>query len=345
MTLFLVVVGLTIFISFLCSVSEAVLYSVPITTVEALVQKGSRTGRLFRKFKQNIERPIAAILGLNTTANTAGAALAGALFVEEFGAHWLWLFTLLITLVILFFSEILPKTLGATFSRPLAAPVALYIQFLLWVMAPLVLLIQKVSRFILPSRKTPIVTPEEIVGMASLIRKEGGIDFMQESIIGNVLHLKDRKAQEIMTPRTVVFSLPDDLTLEAARLQGLDWPHSRVPVYSEDPDRITGIVMRRVVFKMLSEGKKETRLSEIARPVHFVPGMVRADRLLKTFLTRREHLFGVVDEFGGFAGVVSLEDVLEELIGREIIGEFDRAVDMSELARKKGKERKVPKGP
>jgi len=158
---------------------------------------------------------------------------------------------------------------------------------------------------------------------------------MEEKIIENILLLDKKKASDIMTPRTVVFSLSADLTLDQARQQAGLWPYSRVPVYKEDTEDIIGVVMRRDVFNAIADGKKDKKLFELMRPVHFVPESAKADVLLKEFLEKRQHQFVVIDEYGGVAGIVTLEDVIEEIIGREIVDEFDPAIDMSEMARKR----------
>ena len=334
MTELILLLSFVVFFSFICSLCEAALYAIPLSTVEMMVQEGSRAGVLLKKLKQNVEKPIAAILSLNTIANTAGAALTGAAFVAVFEEKWLWLFTVLFTVMVLFFCEIIPKTIGVVYHRPVAKVMVRVIQFFVTFLAPLVWLMTRFTSFITPKKKQT-VTPQEIMSLARLSREEGGIAFMEEKIIGNILHLGKKKASDIMTPRTVVFSMEADLTIKEAHEKSRGMPHSRIPLYKEDNEDIVGQVMRRDVFNALCDGQGDKKLSEIMRPVHFVPMTVKGDQLLRQFLEKRQHLFMVVDAYGGVAGVVTLEDVLEAIIGREIVDEFDQAVDMAELARRR----------
>jgi len=334
MTELVLLVCLVAGVSFLCSLCEAALYAVPMGAVESMVHEGKLYGRLLKKLKQHVDKPIAAILSLNTIANTAGAVLTGAVFVSIYGEHWLWAFSAAFTVLILFFSEIVPKTIGVVYSRSLGRFVVWPIQFFVWSLSPLVWLITRSTSLIVP-KKRQTITPQEIMSLARLSREEGSIAFMEENIIQNILVLRKKKAGNIMTPRTVVTSLDADLTLREAHEKSQGWPHSRVPVYKENNEDIVGFVLRRDVFNAMCDGQGERKLSEIMVPIHFVPETVRADELLKQFLEKRQHLFVVVDEYGGMAGVVTLEDVLEEIIGREIVGESDPAVDMAEMARRR----------
>jgi CBS domain containing-hemolysin-like protein len=328
--------GLAVFISAMCSLFEAVLYSMPAGAVEHLAQAGSLPGKVFRKLRQEVQKPIAAILSLNTIANTAGAAIAGAAFVSVFGAKWLFAFSAVFTVAILVFSEIIPKTVGVIYHKSMARVVALPLQGIVWLLSPLVWIVNAMTKVLTPSaRDKSSISPHEIISLARLGRREGSIEFLEEKVIENILMLDSKKAQDIMTPRTVVFSLDASLTLDQAREQAGVWPHSRMPVFQEDREDIVGLVMRRDALSALADGQKARQLCEFMRPVHFVPTTARADLLLKEFLEKRQHLFVVIDEFGGVAGVVSLEDVLEEIIGREIVDEFDQAADMSELARQR----------
>jgi CBS domain containing-hemolysin-like protein len=339
MTILIIACAITLLVSFFCSLSEAVLYSLPRAAAEAMAKEGKRAGILFRRFKQDIEKPITAILTVNTVANTAGAAIAGAAFVGTFGSKWLWAFTAAITIAILLFSEIFPKTIGVTFHHRLSKFTAVPINLLIILTSPITLIIQLFVKLFMPVKKknSSLQSTQEIVSLANLHRKEGAISAMEEKIIENVLGLKDKKAVDIMTPRTVVLSMESSLTVEEARAEAGEWTHSRVPVFGKTKDDILGLVFRRDVHSAILNGEKTKTLDKIMHPIHIVPEMVRSDRLLHMFLERREHLFAVVDEYGGFSGVVTLEDVLEEMIGRQIIGEFDKTVDMSEMARRKGR--------
>src|SRR3989339_466741 len=321
-------------ISAMCSLFEAVLYATPWSAISRMIKAGHGSGKLFEQLRIHVHKPITAILSLNTIANTLGAALSGAFAAALFGQKWFILFSICFTLVMLIFSEILPKTIGVIYSRRLARFVAYPIQVIVWIFTPFVWTVDKITAIFSLRRKYQ-VDPQDIVGLASMGRKEGVIEFMEEKVIENILVLKHKQAHEIMTPRSVVFSLSADLTLSQAISGGTAWPHSRVPIYKDDPEDIVGILMHRDAHSMLCAGLEQKKLADIMRPVHFVPTYARADKLLKEFLDKRQHLFAVVDAKGNFAGVITLEDVLEEIIGREIVDEFDPAIDMQALARKR----------
>lgn len=327
---------LAIVISALCSIFEAALYSVPASHVETLAQSGRLTGRTLKKLKGDIHKPITAILTLNTIANTMGAAVAGASAAAVFGEAYLGWFSAAFTLAILLFSEILPKTIGVTYSKELAPWISLPISWLVKILSPFVWLCNTVIRLIPSSSQEGMISAQEIQAVALLSRKSGEIDHQQERVIANILKLKDKVVRQVMTPRTVTFSLNDHMTVAEAKEFKAQWDrHSRVPVYDQDPDDVVGIVLRKDVFACITEGKKDRRLSELMIPVHFVPETAPLNRVLVDFFERRQHLFVVVDEYGSITGVISMEDILEEIIGREIIDESDQIGDMRELARHK----------
>jgi CBS domain containing-hemolysin-like protein len=332
-------VGIVMGISFFCSLCEAVLYSVPYSYVELVAARGSWSGRLLSRMRENISRPISAILTLNTVANTFGAAVAGATAVAIFGKESLGLFSGGLTVGILLLSEILPKTMGVRYSKELSRVVTVPLYLLEWVLLPATWTTSLLTRWLGASGSTAGITAEELQVMARLGRKAGALRGMEEAVIRNMLSLRKVTARQIMTPRTVVFALSKELSLREAREASSlwPWPHSRVPVHEGDLDRIVGVVHRRDVLAALAEDRQEARLSELMRPVHMVPDMASADSLLQQFIERREHLFVVVDEFGGVAGVVTLEDVFETILGQEIVDESDLSVDLQKEARQRGK--------
>lgn len=335
----LITVAFVIGISFFCSMCEAVLYSVPFSYVEVLAARGTLSGRLLRRMRENVSGPVSAILTLNTVANTFGAAVAGAGAAAFFGRDWLELFSAGLTLGILIFSEILPKAIGLRYSKNLSHLVAWPLYVLQWILRPVTWPISLLTRWFGGTGSILGITAEELQVMARLGRKAGALRGMEEAVIRNILNLRHVRARDIMTPRTVVFCLPKDLTLREARAASYPWPwpHSRVPVHDGDVDRIVGIVHRREVLAALAENKEELRLSDLMRPAHMVPDMVTADRLLQDFIERREHLFVVVEEYGGVAGVVSLEDVFETILGQEIVDESDLAEDLQRVALQRGR--------
>ena len=336
--------GLAITVSALCSVAEATLYSVPWSAIENLRKQGRKSGHLLYELRTDIEKPISAILTLNTIANTAGASLAGAAAAKAFGSDVLGLFAALFTLTILIFSEILPKTLGVAYCRQLAPALARPMRILVWLLMPVIWITGTMARFLRPRIARPVSTEEDIRAIVSLTRRSGLIKPYEEVAIRNILSLDCKTVYDIMTPRTVVFSLPADLSLSNARTLPDFWHHSRIPVYdNHDQEDIVGLVYRRSIMEALANDQFTLRVSDIMRPVKFVLETLSLDRLLAELLDSRTHLCVVLDEYGGLAGVVSLEDVLEDILGREIVDETDSVQDMRELARSQRQQLTKPK--
>ena len=333
-TALILATGTVLVVSCICSLLEAALYSLSASQIEMLAAQGRTSGKILKRLHKDIQRPISAILTLNTLANTGGAAIAGAAFVGVFGTDKEVYFTVAISLGVLIFSEIIPKTAGVVYARSLARVIARPIQWLVWIFAPFIWLNQFITRLITQGAPdVPEVAPEEIEITAQMSRRSGAISPEQERVIQNILKLDELRARDVMTPRTVVHCLDRDLTLTEARQLSGSWVHSRVPLYEGERENIVGLVLRRDAFNALADGRDQARLSEVERPIHSVPESARASQLLEEYIQRREHLFSVVDEYGGFAGIVTLEDVIEEIVGREIVGEFDPAIDMQEQAR------------
>ena len=329
----IIAVSCAIVISAGCSLCEAVLYSVPLRHIETMVRKGRESGRIFKELRGDIERPITAILSLNTIAHTAGAAFAGAAAATVFGHQWLVYFSIFFTLAILIFSEVIPKTAGVVYARSLAPPVAFSLKALVRLMAPAIWLFSHITGLIARDKIQESVSPDELKTMARVSLRTGGIKHYQESVIENILSLNTRTVKDVMTPRTVIFSLSEHLTLKEACKKSTRWEHSRFPVYDKDPEDTVGIVLTRELFMALAEGKKEMPLTDVMRPVHFVVETAKLNNVLAEFMGTRHKLFMVIDEYGGLSGLISLEDILEEILGREIIDESDRVIDKRALAR------------
>ena len=330
--------GFAVIISAFCSIIEAVLYSVPQSQVEVMANSGKKSGIILKRLKKNIQQPITAILTLNTIANTMGAALAGASAAVVFGEENLIWFSVFFTLTILLFSEILPKTAGVAYAKNLAFWIAIPLNSLIKIMGPLIWLCQAVTHLIPKQKKEALVSIEEIQAVAVLGRKAGEIEPQQEKVIANILKLQDKIVRQDMTPRTVVFSLSEHISIgEALRMKDQWNRHSRVPVFDKDQDDVVGVVLSRNVLLSLSEGNENQKLSDLMQPVHFVPEAAPLNRILMEFFEQRIHLFVVVDEYGSVTGVISLEDIIEEIVGREIIDESDRAGDLREYARHRKK--------
>ena len=331
-------VSIVVIASAMCSLFEAVLYSVPISHIESLAEQGKPSGSILRGLRNEIDRPIAAILSLNTIANTAGAALAGAIAVKVLGQVWIGVFSAVFTLAILFISEIIPKTTGVIFARQLSSWIARPLQMLIWAMSPLVWVSRLLTGIISSGKQSGAVSEEELLMMIKLGGQTGTIGSDEAGAIMNIIGLKSKSARDVMTPRTVVHSISGATTVGDVRQEAAKWEHGRIPVYENEVERIVGIVHRRTVLGKAIAGDLDARMDSLMHPPHFVDDSMPLDELLSSFLERRVHLFVVLGEFGGLAGVVTLEDVLEEALGQEIVDEFDEIVDMRELARQRREE-------
>jgi len=328
-------VSFAVFFSFLCSLFEAALYSAPVGHVESLAKSGSAPGRLMKKFRENVDAPIAGILSLNTIAHTVGAALAGAAAADVLGEPWLPHFSAVFTLVILMFSEVIPKTIGVVYARHLVSWIAYPIQLLIWTQAPLIWLCQFMTRLISRGKVEHVVSSEELIALVQMGRRAGTIDSEGGRAVQNILSLKEKTVQQIMTPRTVIYSLQARQKVDEVLQMGVP-SYSRIPIVDdEDAEDVVGIVHRQDLLSAVAEDRENVSLQSLARSPHFVLETLTLDRVLRMFLELRQHLFVVIDEFGGLEGVVTLEDVIEELIGQEIVDETDVVVDLRELAHRR----------
>ncbi len=300
-----------------------------------LKKRGHSSAKILEDLRSDIEEPITAILSLNTVANTVGAAIAGAIVSKLYGDNSVIWFSGAFTLGILIFSEIIPKTVGVSFSITLSPYVAIPVRWMVICLKPIVWLCRFIIKLIPQNRDEDSISAEEIQTIAALSLKSGEIEPDQERVISNVLELQSKIVRQVMTPRTVTFSLDGHMTIGQAMTQFIKLSsHSRVPVYEIEPDNVTGIVMRKDVLLAAAQQKNSMKLISLMRPVHFVPETAPLNRILIDFFERQQHLFVVVDEYGSMTGIVSMEDILEEIVGREIIDESDSAKDMRELARK-----------
>ena len=329
----IVAVSFAVLISGMCSLFEAVLYSVPIGHVESLAEDGRKSGLILRALRRDVDRPIAAILSLNPIANTAGAAVAGAAAAAVFGQAWVGWFSAVFTMAILIFSEVIPKTAGVVYSRPLARVIARPLNVLVLIFKPFIWLTSLFTRMMAAGHQQNQVSQEELVIMTRLGMQTGVIEADEAKVIQNILSLQSKSARDIMTPRTVMLSLGGQLSANEAREKAGVLDFSRVPVYDKDAEDVVGVMLRRDLLTAMAEDRGHVRIEELMRPVDFVVESLSLNRLLRMFVERREHLLMVVDEFGGLAGLVTLEDVLEEILGQEIVDEFDTVTDLRELAR------------
>jgi CBS domain containing-hemolysin-like protein len=326
-------VAVVLVTSAFCSLCEAVLYSVPVSHIESLAHSGRGSGRILQQLRAHVDRPIAAILILNTVANTGGAAVAGALADHVLGTHYLVYFTTGLTLAILVFSEMLPKTAGVVYCRPLATLLARPIQALVALLLPAIWVSRGVTRLLTRGRPDTPVTDEDLMVLVRLGTRTGHFKEHEARMIKNILALEGRDVSDVMTPRTVLFALPAQATVGEVRDQPGLQSFSRIPVYEKDGDDIVGVVHRRDILTAIGDDRFDQRLEDLMSPVDFVLESTSLDVLLSRFLGRRRHLVVALDEYGGLAGVVTLEDVLEEILGKEIVDEFDQVSDLREVAR------------
>jgi len=345
MTLLLLFAALAIGVSFLCSLLEASLLSLPRSHVEVMVQRGSRIGVMLQRMKEGIDRPLAAILTLNTIAHTVGAAGVGAQAAETFGSQAVGIAGAVMTLAILVFSEIIPKTLGAVHARGLAGATALVTRGMILVCYPLIVVLEWINRLIRRDGGERQVSRDELAATLRLGWQGGLLDRREFRVASNVLALGDVRLEEVMTPRTVVFALPQAMTVEDALAEHQPFRFDRIPVYRDTIDDVTGYVLRFDVREAHTAGRGAQPLAELAKPMQAFPEQASVGDVLEWMLAKREHIVLVVDEHGGAAGIATLEDALETLLGEEIVDETDPAVDMQQLARRLAAHRQRPTSP
>ncbi len=335
MEIFVIAVFLTIAISASCSLFEAVLYSMRVATLEAKVAQNpaNRLAKRALKMKQNISQPISAILILNTIANTAGTFVAGIYAKQLFSATWVAIFTALLILTILFFSEILPKTVGVVYWRVFWPIVIVPITITKWVLYPIVLLAQGFAHIFTSGKKMPTITDEEIKALAQVGANEGEITKTESNLVQNIIGLEDLSVREIMTPRTVIFSLNCEKAVSDAIIAADAQAFTRIPIFKETKEKIIGYVTWRDIRKTISEQNTQIKLEEIARPISFVPGVTNCLQSLISFTSQKSHLAIVIDEFGGVDGLVTMEDIIETMLGSEIVDENESIVDLQLYAK------------
>lgn len=322
-------------ISFLCSVLEAVLLSTPMSFITAKEQEGRKAASVFKELKNNVDRPVGAILSLNTIAHTIGSAGVGAEVTRLWGDEWFGLASVILTLIILIFSEIIPKTLGASYWRSLALPSAGVIKVLIYITYPFVILSEFITKmFSSKEQKNNAVTVsrEEVSAMVDMGTDEGVFKESESRIIKSCLKLSNVKAKEIMTPKIVLEMADESMSLKEF-YDANDWRFSRIPIYNDDKDNVTGYVLKDIILEELSEDQFDIKLSEMKRPILTFSEDESVFTIWEKMLGMREHISIIVDEFGGLRGVVTMEDVLETMIGVEIVDEQDTTTDMQELAR------------
>ncbi len=325
--------------SFLCSVAEAVVLSISPSFIAGLEQEGGKSAQLLKKVKGNIDRTLAAILTLNTIAHTVGAGGAGAEAAAYFGQKYVGLSMAILTLLILFLSEIIPKTIGAVYWRGLAISTARFVQILTWFLLPLIFISELLTKLLTKGKVSHVITREEFSALADIGAEHGHIAPKESRILKNLLRLPTVRAEDVMTPRTVVFALQQDRAVHEVLREHPDLGFSRIPIYGKDNDDITGFVLATDLLINETRDEGKAKLQDLKRELGAIRGDTSLSYLLEELLNGRQHIFLVVDEYGGMEGIVTLEDVVETLIGIEIVDEQDKNVDMRALAREKWKQR------
>ncbi|MBF0111849.1 MAG: DUF21 domain-containing protein [Desulfamplus sp.] len=341
MALLLFYLALALCTSFVCSIMEAVLLSTTQSFLIVNQAKGKIWANIFFDLKNNIDKPLSAILSLNTVAHTIGAAGVGAQAVKIFGEAYFGIVSAILTILILLLTEIIPKSIGARYWRELAMISSHVIKFMIIITYPLVLISAVISRAIAGDKSDQSTSREEISALATIGAEEGIFNEKEHKIIQNLLKLKNLKVTEIMTPRIVVAVANEELYLQDF-LNNKDYlKFSRIPVYSGSNENITGYVFRQSVFEKLAEDRHELRLKDIKREIVIVPNIKVLFSVWENLLDAKEHIALIVDEYGGIDGIVTMEDIIETLLGLEIIDEKDTISDMRQYARERWKKRQA----
>lgn len=333
MTLLIIYLCIAIFTSFLCSILEAVLLSITPSFIRTKIHEGKKLGPDLKKLKDNIDRPLSAILTLNTFANTAGAAGVGAQAQVVWGNEYITIVSIALTFIILFFSEIIPKTIGAVYWRSLANPTYFVVKFLVVILWPTVWISQHLTKLFKSNNQQSILSPADFHALTEAGLKEGLFEESQSNIIKNLLNLKSIQTKAIMTPRTVVIAENEELTFSDYLKKNEELRFSRIPIYREQIDKITGFILKDDILMNVIEKSEKKQLKDIRRKIEVVPEVASIPELYKVLIENNTHIAMVVDEYGGMAGIVSMEDIIETLLGLEITDELDKVEDLQALAR------------
>ena len=335
MALFLLYLIGAIVLSFMCSILESVLLSTPISFISMKESEGNKTAAKLLEYKNNIDKPIAAILSLNTIANTIGAAGVGAQAVHLWGEAVFGIVSAALTFMILVFSEIIPKTIGASYWRSLALPSTRIIGVLMCITYPLVIFAEYLTRIITPKEHIPVVSREEISAIVDVGLEEGQINQEESRMIQSFIKLANVKATQIMTPNIVVAMAPENMTLEDFFEHDEYKPFSRIPIYAETRDYVTGYILKDEVLSNLSEDHDKMTLSRLVRPIMSFNEDAKVSEIWSKMSTKKDHISTIVDQYGALRGIVTMEDVIETILGVEIVDELDTTADMQDVAKQK----------
>ena len=332
---FIGAVAFTIGTSFYCSLLEALILSTTTAEIEDLKKRKPRKGAKLEELKADISDTISAILTLNTISNTAGTALVSGLAVIMWGNAIVGIITGGMTIGVLIFSEVIPKNLGFVYRTTLHPWVVRPLGILRWLMSPITYLTNLSVRLVVKDNveEDPDADEKEIILLAEKGAKEGRLTSGESDMVTNALKLDDVLVSEIMTPRVVVTAIEKSLTVDEVFRASPHIPFARIPVYDEDLDNVVGVIRRRDLLRQKADDHDLVKISDIMDEVQFVPETVTAYTALQTVLRTHQQLLAVVDEFGSLAGVVTMEDIMEYILGREIFEKDDVAIDMRELAR------------
>ncbi len=324
-------------ISAVCSILEATLMSTPISYITMREEEGYKPATRFKSYKQESSRPIAAILILNTIANTIGAAGVGRQATLLFGSQWFGLVSAIVTILILVFSEIIPKTVGANYWKSLMGFTTVGIRCLVFVLYPLVILVEWIQKRISPKTPEAAVSREEVSALANVAEEGGELEEDENEIIQNLINMDEVTAADIMTPRVVAAIAPESMTVGRFYKDKRYLHHSRIPVYASDDEYITGYILRMEALQLMAEDKADVTLGELRRDIASFPEDRPVDEIWDEMLEKNEQIAAVINEYGGFQGIITLEDVIENLLGSEIVDEQDVVSDMQQLALEKWK--------
>jgi CBS domain containing-hemolysin-like protein len=329
-----VTVLLLLAISFLCSVLESVILSITRPYIQTLIEKKSRSGPLLKRLKDEIEEPITAILTLNTISHTVGAAVSGAIALKVFGSGWMAVFSAVLTLLILVFSEIIPKTIGARHWKALGPLSGVILKIMIWGLKPVIVPIHFLMRLFSGENPADRVSRGEILNFIKMGYFQGVIGTPEFRIAENLFRLQCVPVSEIMTPRAVTFLLPPETTVGSLRDKAASLQFSRIPLGDPEGGGIPGVVLRRDIMTRMAKDEFDETLASFSTPAEVVGESMTVYTLLNRLVAQKKHIAVVNDADGRFSGIVTLEDALETLLGEEIVDEFDPVTDMRELARR-----------
>ena len=337
MTALLIFLFSAIGISFLCSLLEASLMSTPVSYVTMREEEGYKPATRFKKYKLDSSRPIAAILSLNTIANTIGSAGVGAQATRLFGSEWFGLVSAIVTILILVFAEIIPKTIGATHWKRLVGFTSGCIRVLIIMLYPIVRSVEFLQKLLTPKGDEVMVTREEISAMADVAEESGELDEDENEVIQNLIGLEDLHADSAMTPRVVCAVAAESMTVGRFYKDKRFLHHSRIPVFSQSQDYISGYVLRMDALQLVADDKKDVPLGSIKREIASFQKEMPLDEIWGEMISKDEQIAVIIDEYGSFQGILTLEDVIETILGDEIVDEQDAVRDMQQFARDKWK--------